>query len=417
MGPVSSTPDEPSNGGLLVRLFDLALALLALIVVIPAGLVALLLGARWRRTRALGERGRILLLSCFWMPAGRTGRVLERLAATSWPRLYDVVIGNLQLIGPEPGLPGEPPPSERPGLVGPWWFERNAAAASAPAGPERERRRPRRPLSDLKMIAAALFVRLVFGTARAASGETIHVQGLRIDNLDMDTTLQRLGEHAEKGDGSRNVVFINAHCANVAAHDASYRGACDAAEWVFADGSGMKIGARLAGEVLADNVNGTDLFPELCTELSQRGCSIYLLGARPEVVQGVVEYVEREHPGLVIAGHRDGYFTDEEEGQVVAGIAESGADVLLVAMGVPRQELWLHEHLPATGAKLGLAVGGLFDFYSGRLPRAPLFLRDLGLEWTYRLLQEPGRLWRRYLIGNVSFLWRSLRTDWRRTTR
>ena len=127
------------------------------------------------------------------------------------------------------------------------------------------------------------------------------------------------------------------------------------------------------------------------------------------MAEAVARWAKRQYPTLVVAGFRSGYYAPGEEASVVAEIRRARADVLLVAMGAPRQERWLKRHLRHTGAVVGIGVGGLFDFYGGRIPRAPLWLREIGGEWTYRLLQEPRRMWRRYLVGNVAFLWRIVR--------
>ena len=118
------------------------------------------------------------------------------------------------------------------------------------------------------------------------------------------------------------------------------------------------------------------------------------------------------YPGLRIVGARDGYFGPEEEEGVVEAINRSGARILLVAFGAPRQELWLQRWRDRLEPGVCMGVGGLFDFYSGRIPRAPAWMRELGLEWVFRLMQEPGRMWRRYVIGNPLFLsrvWRQAR--------
>jgi len=111
---------------------------------------------------------------------------------------------------------------------------------------------------------------------------------------------------------------------------------------------------------------------------------------------------------LVVSGCHDGFFSPQEETEVIRHIAHSGADLLLVALGVPRQDLWIAQHLRETGVTVAMGVEGLFDFYAGRIPRAPQWLREMGLEWLYRLYQEPGRMWRRYLLGNSIFLGRVL---------
>ncbi len=229
------------------------------------------------------------------------------------------------------------------------------------------------------------------------------LMGIQVDNLTMDEALERLAGYASTGQG-RVVSFLNAHCANVARRDPAYRLALAESDLVLPDGSGVRLAGSVLGQPIRANVNGTDLFPRLCARLEREGRSLYLLGAAPKVAEGVVAWLRRHHPDLRVAGWRHGYFAPDEEARVVEEIAAAAPDVLLVALGVPRQELFLARHRAPLGARVALAVGGLFDFYSGRLPRAPLALRRLGMEWSWRLAQEPRRLWRRYLVGNLEFL-------------
>ena len=140
---------------------------------------------------------------------------------------------------------------------------------------------------------------------------------------------------------------------------------------------------------------------------------MYFLGGKPGVAEAMVKNVQEQFPGLPIAGYHHGYLTDEEEASVIQEISTSGAQILLVAFGAPRQELWIDAHKHELGVGIAMGVGGLFDFMSGRVNRAPLWMREIGLEWVFRLLQEPGRLWRRYVIGNPLFLWRVRR--WRKS--
>ncbi len=118
----------------------------------------------------------------------------------------------------------------------------------------------------------------------------------------------------------------------------------------------------------------------------------------------VARWLAKHYPGVEVAGFRHGYFAAGEEAEVIEEIRDSGADLVLVAFGAPRQELWIRRNLSRLGAKVVIGVGGLLDFFSGRIPRAPRWVRKLGMEWCYRLCQEPKRLWRRYLVGNVVFL-------------
>lgn len=222
-------------------------------------------------------------------------------------------------------------------------------------------------------------------------------------NLDRDESLAAI-EAALAARQPTRIAFVNADCVNLAARDPEYKRQLDRMDWVFIDGIGMRIAGRVFRQPVRDNVNGTDLFPPLCAALAHNGRRLFLLGARPGVAAAAAEWAAARYPGLVIAGCRDGYFGAEEDGAVVAAIRESRADVVLVALGAPRQESWIDRHAEATGTTVVIGVGGLFDYYSGRIPRAPLWMRKSGLEWLFRLIQEPARLWRRYLVGNVVFL-------------
>ncbi len=232
--------------------------------------------------------------------------------------------------------------------------------------------------------------------------------GIPLDNVTMAEAVEAIVQRLD-GPGAQQVCFVNADCVNIAYRHREYLGVLHEAEMVFADGSGLRLAGRMLGNPVRDNVNGTDLFPRLCEALHGTGKKLYLLGARPGVVEGVRDWIAAHHPDVMVVGSQHGYFSAEEEPGVIRAIADSGADLLLVAFGAPRQDLWIREHLDELGVKVAMGVGGLFDFYSGRLPRAPKWMRRLGLEWLYRLYQEPGRLWRRYVLGNPLFL---LRVAW-----
>jgi N-acetylglucosaminyldiphosphoundecaprenol N-acetyl-beta-D-mannosaminyltransferase len=151
----------------------------------------------------------------------------------------------------------------------------------------------------------------------------------------------------------------------------------------------------------------------LCDALSGTGHRMYLLGAAPGAVDRVVEWIAAHYPDVVVAGYEHGYFSEEEEDEVDRRIRESEADILIVAMGVPRQEVWIHQHLANLDISVAMSFGGLFDYFSGRVPRAPQWVREMGMEWIYRLIQEPRRMWRRYLVGNGVFLYHVLRERFR----
>ena len=231
------------------------------------------------------------------------------------------------------------------------------------------------------------------------------ILGTRIDNL---TLPEAIGAIKQKLSGREpvQVCFVNAECINVTYRNDAYRQVLAEADLVLADGIGLKIAGAVFGRKVRDNVNGTDLFPRLCMALAGSDHSLFLLGGRPGVADAVGRWLAMHFPNLKVRGTRDGFFAPHEEPAVLEQIAASGADLLLVALGVPRQDAWINKHLPETGCKVAMGVGGLFDFYSGRVPRAPLAMRKRGLEWLFRLYQEPRRLAKRYLLGNPLFLWR-----------
>jgi N-acetylglucosaminyldiphosphoundecaprenol N-acetyl-beta-D-mannosaminyltransferase len=209
------------------------------------------------------------------------------------------------------------------------------------------------------------------------------------------------------GGQCRQVSFLNAHCVNVAQSDPVYRQALLASHLVLPDGVGVKLALGRQGRRMKSNLNGTDLFPKLCQELSERGGSrMFLLGGQPGVAEGVARWVAQHGPGVEVVGTQHGFFHDDQA--VLQQIRESGANLVLVALGVPLQETWVARHLQHLDSVV-LCVGGLFDFFSGRQKRAPLWVRRLSLEWAYRLWREPGRMWRRYLVGNLVFLSRLAR--------
>jgi len=178
---------------------------------------------------------------------------------------------------------------------------------------------------------------------------------------------------------------------------------------VLNDGLGMNIAARFAlGRGFPDNLNGTDFVPALLRAVPA-GTRVHLLGAHPEVVARAAEVLAQTHPTLSVVGARDGYFAPEEVAAVLAEIDAARPDLLLVAMGNPRQERFMVEHAETIGAPVVIAVGALFDFLAERFPRAPHVVRRAGFEWAWRFAHEPRRLFERYTVGNVAFLLRTAR--------
>lgn len=204
------------------------------------------------------------------------------------------------------------------------------------------------------------------------------------------------------------VTFLNAHNANIAATDPAFAQALDDF-LVLPDGVGIDIASKLLyGASFPANLNGTDFIPALL-KAAPSPLTVALLGASPDIAEAAAARLAAMAPRHRIVVIHDGYFPADEEPAILGRIADLRPDILLVAMGVPRQELWIARNIDARHCTLPIAVGALFDFLSGSVPRAPLWLRRVRLEWIFRLVVEPRRLWRRYLIGNPVFLWRVLR--------
>jgi len=233
----------------------------------------------------------------------------------------------------------------------------------------------------------------------------LHFLGIDIVNTTMAEALDWFEQRVHAKQKSL-LFFANPACLNIAYKQADYKQVLQAAERVLPDGIGIKIGCRILNEAMLDNINGTDFFPRLCERAAKAGISLYLLGGLPGVAALAAQTMRKRYPNLIIAGSHDGFFDPAQERQIIDNINHSEADILLVGMGVPKQELWLAKHRQQLQPSVCMGVGGLFDFYSGRIPRAPVWLREIGMEWAWRTLQEPGRMWKRYILGNPLFLYR-----------
>jgi N-acetylglucosaminyldiphosphoundecaprenol N-acetyl-beta-D-mannosaminyltransferase len=399
------------------RGFDITLAGALLLASLPLTLLAMI--CAWRQhgivfasVEAVGPGRRLVR---HWridlVPVGLFACALHQLALDKVPLLLAILHGSLSFVGPRALAASElthwsaaPDRFERaPGLVCLAWLRRrgNIDFCSELAD-DRAYLAQCSLAGDVAILLRALLVSL-YGRPAARHVASHTIAGIRLLNVTMDDLLAAILAALKRRQRVR-VAFANPDCVNIAARDVNYRRTLEAFDWVCADGIGMKIAGQILARPVRQNLNGSDFFPPLCAALEQGGHSLYLLGAAPGVAAQVAEWLRARYPSLVVAGWHDGYFSAQDEAALVTAIAAARPAVLLVAMGVPRQEQWLRQHLEASGATIGIGVGGLFDFYSGRIARAPQWLRELGGEWLFRLLQEPGRMWRRYLIGNALFL-------------
>ena len=216
-----------------------------------------------------------------------------------------------------------------------------------------------------------------------------------------------LMQEADAGHLTKVLAFLNAHSANIACVNKKFSGVLRKS-LVFNDGIGVDIAsAWIYGRRFPENLNGTDFTIEYLKQ-THRTYNIYLLGARRRIVTQAAIRLAAKFRRHKIVGYYDGYFKPSDTSRIIENIRRSGADLLLVGFGNPAQELWIAENLEKTGCRLGSGVGALFDFTSGAMPRAPEWVRRCRAEWAYRLSMEPGRLWRRYLVGNATFLYRLL---------
>jgi N-acetylglucosaminyldiphosphoundecaprenol N-acetyl-beta-D-mannosaminyltransferase len=191
--------------------------------------------------------------------------------------------------------------------------------------------------------------------------------------------------------------------------------AVSSADLLLADGQSVVWASRFLRQPLPGRVAGIDLFTGLLAAAEREDRSVYLIGATPQVLARTVAEIRSRHPRLHIAGSRDGYFTDDEAAEVAADVKASGADLLFLGMTSPKKELFCARYGEATGAKVTHGVGGSFDVLAGMVRRAPRVWQVAGMEWLYRVLQEPRRLGPRYLRTNTRFVRLTLAERWRPT--
>lgn len=234
--------------------------------------------------------------------------------------------------------------------------------------------------------------------------QSITIGGIPILNLTQLNAVALVDQMVLKG-GSHYGAVVNAAKIAAASNNEKLKRVLMDADFVTADGMSVVWASRILGRALKQRVTGIDLFQLLVERAASRGFSVYFLGARDEAVRGTVEQLTARHPKLRVAGYRNGYFGESESDAVADAIRTSEADLLFVAMGSPAQEYWIASNVARTGARFALGVGGSFDHVSGLVARAPEFMQRAGLEWFHRLIKEPRRLWKRYLVGNLKFIW------------
>lgn len=233
----------------------------------------------------------------------------------------------------------------------------------------------------------------------------VNLFGCRIDNVSMQETLGKIEGFIASGRPHQHVV-VNVDKLVKASRDPALRRIINECALVNVDGMPVVWASRLLGQPLKERVAGIDLFEALMARAAHAGWRVFLLGAREEVVREVAASYTRRYPGLRLAGWRNGYWQDGvEEAQVARQVRDSGADLLFVALSSPKKEQFLGRWQAGMRIPFAMGVGGSFDVAVGRIRRAPVWMQKAGLEWFHRFLQEPRRMFRRYFIDDMAFIW------------
>ncbi len=233
--------------------------------------------------------------------------------------------------------------------------------------------------------------------------DRLRIRSVSVDCVGMDGALSRIESFLD-GDRCAMIVTPNCEIAAKALKDAELKAAIDSADLVIPDGTGMRLSSKILGRTLPERLAGIDVCCEALKLCAKKGKKVFLLGGKAcapcfggwsagkSVAQLAAQRLAEDIPGLKICGTRDGYFSEEEEIGVADQIKESGADFLVAGLGSPKQELFLYRNLEDLGCRACMGVGGSLDVWSGSLKRAPEWMTRCGLEWLYRLWQEPRRI-------------------------
>jgi len=236
--------------------------------------------------------------------------------------------------------------------------------------------------------------------------KTVDILGIPVDAITMEEAVKKVGEFLEAG-RTYAIYTPNAEIMMAAQRDPELGEILKKSDMLIADGAGVVLASKILGRPVPEKVSGVDLVTEVIKTYSRNGIRCFLFGAKPGVAQEAAVNLVRDYPGIIIAGCRDGYFTEEEDDDILDEINRSSPDILLVALGAPKQEKWIFSHLDRLNAKVCIGVGGTIDILSGRVQLSPDFYRKHGLEWLHRLCREPRRA--RRMLDIPRFMFRVLR--------
>ncbi|MEN6316133.1 MAG: WecB/TagA/CpsF family glycosyltransferase [Clostridiaceae bacterium] len=220
--------------------------------------------------------------------------------------------------------------------------------------------------------------------------KTVDILGVPVDSITMKEAVAKTGSFIEEG-GIHSIYTPNAEIMMAAQRDPELRDILLKADMLTADGAGVVLASRLLGRSVPEKVSGFDLVVELFKAYGAKGLRCFLFGAKPGVAEEAAKKTEAGYPGVVVAGFHHGYFSAEQDDEIVRAINASRCDLLLVALGAPKQEKWIYSHMGQLNTKVCIGVGGTIDILAGRVQLTPDFFRRNGLEWLYRLYKEPRR--------------------------
>jgi poly-beta-1,6-N-acetyl-D-glucosamine synthase len=243
------------------------------------------------------------------------------------------------------------------------------------------------------------------GEASMRHSEKVELLGLSFDAVSMDAAVARCLELCHEARTSHTIITANASHLCMMRRDPELAQACRAGDLILADGMSVVWSLRASGRPIPERVTGVDIMARLLAAAGKHRLRVYFLGAKREVVEALVERTQAQNPGIEIAGFHDGYFGPDDHLRLVEEIRASGAHMLFVGMPSPFKETWCELHRERLNVPLILGVGGSFDVLAGFIKRAPHWVQSLGMEWFWRLLMEPRKLWKRYLTTNSEFIW------------
>lgn len=306
-------------------------------------------------------------------------------------------------------------PSAKPGIFNLWFIRESTKIAHEGVIDTDLEYLANRSLKSDFFIILKTFPAIAYRSKGGEYHKILNLFNLDFLNITMEKAVDLIDTTVTSKE-KRKFFFVNPDCMNKLYVDKNYYNILQNGDYIFPDGIGISIACNMLGTPLLENVNGTDMLPFICELSQKKGHGIFLFGSKPGITEKMKKKLEEKYTNINIVGTRNGFFDWEKDTpQIIDEINKSKADILLVAFGVPLQEKWITENSEALNPHVQMGVGGLFDFYSGTMNRAPKWMREVGMEWLYRLKKEPKRMWRRYIIGNPLFLYRVFK--WKRKNR